>query len=255
MSSANPYTDRSPPLIRIQSASPEVTDRQPNKLPESATPTSGLTPRRTQSLPVGTRPNYHLHKRKRSSTSSRDIDTTRLSTNMAGSSRHSSTSSRKSSKSSSSKRSKSTADDLDWTDITDPEERRRVQNRIAQRKFREKAKENKERAERDSQNRENAGNSYRIPSPSDFSQEEVSGLPWGSVNFGHFVTRGQEAASRQSSGRETHVGDDAWASTPYGSSSYRMQWAQPPSYGGSSGGDDVYFDDAYLFDPNTGHGR
>ncbi|KAF4978693.1 hypothetical protein FZEAL_4962 [Fusarium zealandicum] len=175
---------------------------------------------------------------------------------MPRSPRHGYSSSRKGSPpSSSSKKSKSSPkDDVDWADVTDPEERRRIQNRIAQRKFREKTRESKEKAERESQNQAYAGNSYRIPNTSDFGSEtEPAGLPWGSVNIGHIMARGQEAESRRSSGRGTYSGDDGFAIATYGGSpSYGTQWAQPRSYGGSSGGDEMYYDDAYLYDPNMG---
>ncbi|KAJ3469709.1 hypothetical protein MRS44_003774 [Fusarium solani] len=97
---------------------------------------------------------------------------------MARSSEHSSTRPQKGSSSSSlSRKSKSSPkDDLDWTGVTDPGERRRIQNCIAQRKYRKRTRENKEKAERDSP---------QIQSPQD--------SPWGSFNIAHFVARGQEA--------------------------------------------------------------
>ncbi|PHH81200.1 hypothetical protein CDD80_35 [Ophiocordyceps camponoti-rufipedis] len=148
---------------------------------------------------------------------------------------------------------KSGAKDVNWADVTDPEERRRIQNRIAQRKFRGKARENREKAERESRNQQHAGNSYRIPVGTDIAADhELSGLPWGSMSLGLVVSRGHEAESLRSSGRGTYVGDEPYAS-PH--SHYAMPLASElpdlpqASYYGSSVGEDVFFDDAsYGYD-------
>lgn len=76
------------------------------------------------------------------------------------------------------------------------------------------------------------------------------------------MARGQEAAvaSRRSSSRGTHIKEEQ----PYGgatattttmtttaaAATYGMPWAQSASYSG----EEVYYGDAYLYDPTRGQG-
>lgn len=165
-------------------------------------------------------------------------------------------------KHSSKSKSKSKVKNDDWTDVTEPEERRRIQNRIAQRKFREKQKEHKERAERDERNQENAGSSYRVPDAGQLGpDEEVSGLPWGGVSMRHVVARGHESETRRGSGRDNYTHDDAQYYNAYsGYYTSSSQHQQTASWGsrGSSGGDDQQHDDQqyycdYDYDYDHGH--
>ncbi|TLS22854.1 uncharacterized protein PpBr36_05794 [Pyricularia pennisetigena] len=77
-------------------------------------------------------------------------------------------------KSGSSSKSKQDSDDLPQTD---PKERRRKQNRLAQRRFRERLK--KQNINRDSRNVEYAGSSYQVPEADNMGLMESDVGPLG----------------------------------------------------------------------------
>lgn len=110
------------------------------------------------------------------------------------SSKHKSESSSKSSssKSNSKSSSKVKSEKDDWSEVNEPDERRRIQNRLAQRKFREKAKDQKDSRDRELENQLRAGYSYSTPGPDDLrGDHDLSGLPWGGPSMKHIVERGQ----------------------------------------------------------------
>ncbi|KAF2644195.1 hypothetical protein P280DRAFT_356744, partial [Massarina eburnea CBS 473.64] len=90
----------------------------------------------------------------------------------------------------------------EWTEVQDPSERRKIQNKLAQRRFREKTREQKEEAGREMENQQRAGNAYASPEPGDIDQSrELSGLPWGGISMKHIVETGKikEQNSQRSS--------------------------------------------------------
>ena len=109
---------------------------------------------------------------------------------------------------SSTKATETTVDE--WDHVEDQLERRKIQNRNAQRKFREcdhlaftkkssctddrtgsKTKQQKEESERVAQNQQQATGAYRRPEPEDITDTEEEGLPWGSVSLRHVFTTGR----------------------------------------------------------------
>lgn len=101
-----------------------------------------VTPRQTR-FPILPQPIEASSQRKRpcsrqnsqSVSDTEEEDTAKMPSGSSSSKHHSSSSSSKKHSSSSSSKYRSKSDD--WSEVTEPEERRRIQNRIAQRKFRE----------------------------------------------------------------------------------------------------------------------
>lgn len=119
----------------------------------------------------------------------------------------------------------------------------------------EKAREQKEREERESRNEQLAGSSYQVPVPEDFMSPEggeygdyLSGVPWGGVSIQHMVAMGHESESRRGS-RRGGLSDQQQQQQQYDYNAfydpqlYDSQLAG--GYGGGAGGADDgnrYFD-------------
>ncbi|KAF1971497.1 hypothetical protein BU23DRAFT_581611 [Bimuria novae-zelandiae CBS 107.79] len=96
----------------------------------------------------------------------------------------------------------------EWSEVTDPNERRKIQNKLAQRRFRDKVRGQKEEAEREVENQRRAGSSYTSPDPDHIDHNrELSGLPWGGISMRHIVETGRtrEEEKSQRSSRESSV--------------------------------------------------
>lgn len=108
----------------------------------------------------------------------------------------------------------------DWSGVTDANERRKIQNRIAQRKFRkskmkmrgkedrtnsslgDKARQLREENERAAENQRRAGGAYTTPEPEDIDDDHEEGLPWGGISLRHVFETGR---SKEQSSRETSI--------------------------------------------------
>lgn len=117
----------------------------------------------------------------------------------------------------------------DWHQITEPEQRRRVQNRIAQRKFREKARSLKDQAARDEQNKIYAGCAYTCPQMEDLPLEYEVGGDGDGASDGHRCGEegygdGEDTRERGGDGRETMGvgGEKILSGLPWGGLSMRF---------------------------------
>lgn len=114
----------------------------------------------------------------------------------------------------------------DWRNIEDQTERRRIQNRLAQRKYRkcthrtwaysfpdqsipgDLQKQKRDDEARVAENQQVAGSAYAAPEAKDLARNaNPAGLPWGSVSLKHVVETGKAKEERaQQASREGSAG-------------------------------------------------
>jgi hypothetical protein len=114
----------------------------------------------------------------------------------------------------------------DWRNIEDQTERRRIQNRLAQRKYRkctnrtwthsfpdqsilgDLQKQKRDDEARVAENQQVAGSAYAAPEAKDLARNaNPAGLPWGSVSLKHVVETGKAKQERaQQASREGSAG-------------------------------------------------
>lgn len=118
----------------------------------------------------------------------------------------------------------------------------------------EKAREQRDRAQRDAQNQQYAGSTYHIPAADDLMVDDgdLSGLPWGGINMRHVVARGHAASATSSHHTHSHHSSDSAVAA------YRRDSGNNnanPAPGSSSIAADVVVDHAlYNLNPYGGPG-
>ena len=111
----------------------------------------------------------------------------------------------------------------------------------------DKAKEAKERQDREAENQAHAASSYVTPDPNEMGHEdELSGLPWGSLNLRHVVSTGR--AREEEPRRGSRVDDDK---SHYDGRSYYDEggYYEAPAQHGYTEGDAYYEPDPTYYDP------
>ncbi|KAF2133978.1 hypothetical protein P153DRAFT_353194 [Dothidotthia symphoricarpi CBS 119687] len=97
----------------------------------------------------------------------------------------------------------------EWSHVRDANERRKIQNRLSQRRFRDKLKDQKQETEREVENQQRAGSSYATPDPDDIDpDQDLSGLPWGGISMKHIVKTGrtkEQYSHQKSQGNYMHA--------------------------------------------------
>jgi hypothetical protein len=115
----------------------------------------------------------------------------------------------------------------------------------------DKAKEAKERQEREARDKAHAGNAYNIPDPSEMgADDELSGLPWGSLSLKYVVSRGmaRESESWRGSPKEEDRSYDG--SQGRASDDRDGHYEEDSQYYGEA--DQAYYD--YGSGSGSGHG-